>query len=130
MTDQWTTLRQFGAAALVLAATLIAWLAWWLAAVNWRRLWPVLAQGAWLPLVLMLFLAALVWSRIRPTEYLLFGTLPVANYWWQLFVIGLLTGLAFLCGWLQGVLGWTPAEVEVEPPPAGGHAEAHATHQP
>ncbi len=42
-------------------ALLIGWVAWWLWGVNWSKLWPTLAQGAWVPAVLLLFLAALVW---------------------------------------------------------------------
>jgi hypothetical protein len=96
---------------------LIAWLAWWLWGVNWKKLWPVLSGGAWVPLVLLMVLGALAWSRISPTEY--------ANFWWQLGAIGLLAAATFFCGWLQGVFGWTPAEINLEPPAPSAHGHAH-----
>jgi hypothetical protein len=35
--------------------------------------------------------------------------------------------LTLFCGWLQGVLGWTPPEIELEPPaaPVGHHDHGH-----
>jgi hypothetical protein len=95
---------------------LVVWIVWWLGAVNWQRAWPVLAGGAWVPLLLLMFVAALVWSRLDP--------LPVLNFWAHLLGVGLLVGLALFCGWVQGVMHWTPAEVELEPEPVvePGHA--------
>ena len=46
---------------------LVLWLVWWLAAVNWTKLWPYLGKGAWVPLLLVANLAALVWSRLAPS---------------------------------------------------------------
>src|SRR5262245_31283935 len=37
------------------------WCVWWLCAVDWKRLWPVLARGAWAPVVLLMVAAALAW---------------------------------------------------------------------
>jgi len=34
---------------------------------------------------------------------------------WQLGGVGLLVAVTLLCGWLQGVFGWTPAEINLEP---------------
>ncbi len=92
------------------------WCAWWLWAVNWPRAWPVLARGGWAPVLLLMAMAALVWSRLSPGEFL---TLP--NGAWQLGGVCALTALALFCGWLQGVLGWTPHDVDLEPPPAPHH---------
>src|SRR5262245_36577162 len=74
MTDQLQTLLQIlldlarlagGLVYLALgSAMLIAWVAWWLFAVNWKKAWPVLAEGAWAPLVLLILVGALVWSRL------------------------------------------------------------------
>ncbi|HEX5273273.1 MAG TPA: hypothetical protein VFW33_22405, partial [Gemmataceae bacterium] len=47
---------------------LAAWVAWWLWAVNWVRAWEWLGRGAWVAVVLLVFLAGLVWSRIGPRE--------------------------------------------------------------
>ena len=108
---------------------LIAYVAWWLWAVNWKRMWPVLAQGAWAPLVLLMLTSALVWSRISPSDCTCLPFVTVPNFWWQLGEVGLLVAVALFCGWLQGVFGWTPAEISLEPPvdhgEAHGHGEVH-----
>ena len=46
---------------------------WCLWAVNWRRTWPVLAAGGWVPLVLIGLMAAYVWSLVWPTNALVLG---------------------------------------------------------
>jgi hypothetical protein len=102
------------------------WLAWWLTAVNWRRLWPVLAQGGWAPVVLLLLVAARVWASLAPLEIPLGGGLVLPNYWSQLVGVCLVAALALGCGWLQGVLGWLPPDISPEPPAdAAGSAPAH-----
>lgn len=109
-------------------AFLIAWVVWWLWAVNWHRAWPILSIGGWAPLVLLTLTAALAWSQLNPSELYLFGFLHVPNFWWQLVVTGLYVALALFCGWLQGYFGWTPAEVAVEPPahePGHDHEVVH-----
>jgi hypothetical protein len=106
--------------------------AWCLLGINWQKTWPVLRRGGWVPFVLLIVLTALVWSQMRPTDEAPFG-LHVPNFWWQLGVVGLLAGVALFCGWLQGKLGWTPAEVNLDPPEHGhdhdhghGHDHSHA----
>ncbi|MFN4259463.1 MAG: hypothetical protein ACK4RK_09190 [Gemmataceae bacterium] len=99
-------------------ALLIAWVAWWLCGANWKKIWPVLAQGAWLPLVLLMVAGALVWSQLAPSACTCLGFVTVGNFWWQLGAVGLLAASALLCGWLQGVLQWTPPEIDLEPPAA------------
>jgi hypothetical protein len=107
---------------------LIAWVAWWLLAVDWKKTWSVLARGAWAPLVLIVLLSALVWSRIAPSDLSL-GLGAVPNFWWQLGAVGLLLSVTFFCGWLQGLLSWAPPEISFEPPaaldPSHGHAHGH-----
>ncbi len=95
---------------------LIVWLAWWLWGVNWKKAWPVLARGAWVPVALVMVVVALVWSQIAPSEGDCFGLFKVGNFWWQLGDVCLLVALTLFCGWLQGVSGWEPAEVNLEPP--------------
>jgi hypothetical protein len=110
---------------------LIVWVVWWLWGANWKKIWPVLAGGAWAPVVLLLVVAALVWSQIAPTAGLLFGFIPVGNFWYQLGWVCSLAALALFCGWLQGILHWAPAEIELEPAAAHGHGHQHghtATH--
>jgi hypothetical protein len=92
----------------------IVWIAWWLWAVNWTRAWERLAEGAWVPLILVMIVAALVWSQIVPAASF--------NFWIQLVGVSVLVCLALFCGWLQGVMHWTPTEMSLEPPPpAHGH---------
>jgi hypothetical protein len=103
----------------------VAWIAWWLVGVNWKKLWPVLAGGAWVPLVLLMFLGALAWSRMAPSECNCFGFVTIPNFWWQLGSVGLLVSLTFFCGRLQGIFGWTPEEVNLDPPAPTAHGHAH-----
>jgi hypothetical protein len=104
---------------------LIAWLAWWLWGVNWRRVWPVLGRGAWLPVVLLMIMAALAWSRIQPSDCTCLGFTTVLNFWWQLGAVGLLVAGTLFCGWLQGQFGWAPAEIDLEPPLPEAHGHEH-----
>ena len=101
----------------------LLWLAWALWAVNWRKTWPVLARGGWAPLVLSVVLIALAWSQIVPSE-----DLALPNFWWQLGVVSLVAALTLFCGWLQGVCGWTPPDIELEPPPATAGHDGHGHH--
>jgi hypothetical protein len=108
----------------------LLWCLFWLCAVNWKRAWTVLAQGGWAPVVLLDLVAALAWSGIAPAPFDLDGSFHLPNFWWQLLVVVCLTLLALFFGWLQGVLGWAPAEVSLEPPAVhhGHHAHHHAHH--
>ena len=65
ITNLWTLVVQLLALAMYWSL-LIAWIAWWLWGVNWKRAWPVLTRGAWVPVVLLALVAALVWSRMSP----------------------------------------------------------------
>jgi hypothetical protein len=109
------------------------WCVWWLWGVNWRKAWPMLAEGGWAPVVLLMLMTSLAWASIdpRPCDCLRFAVIP--NGWWQFGEVCTLAALALFCGWLQGYFGWTPREVSVEPPPPehdphDGHAAAHAHH--
>lgn len=103
-------------------ALLLAWLAWWLGGANWKRLWPALARGGWTALLLLWVVSALVWSRLEPKACACLGFVTVPNFLWQLGAVGLLIASAFFCGWLQGVMHWTPPELQLEPQPAHDHA--------
>ena len=106
---------------------LLAWFGWWLFGVNWKKLWHALAMGAWVPLVLLMVLSALVWSRLDPTDCECLGFVTVPNFWWHLGGVSLLVAVTFFCGWVQGVCCWEPAEVNLEPPAHAPH-HAHAHH--
>lgn len=109
------------------ASLLIGWIAWWLLGVNWQRVWPVLGQGAWVPALLTGILTALICSQAIPYSSICLGVVRVANtFWWQLGVMGMLMISALLCGWVQGIFGWAPGEVELQPTPTPaehGHTE-------
>jgi hypothetical protein len=92
---------------------LLAWMALALFAVNWQEVWPVLARGAWVPLVLLMFVVALAWSRLAPV--------PILNFWAQLLGVAVLVGLTLFCGWVQGALHGAPPAVEIEPELADEH---------
>jgi hypothetical protein len=108
---------------------LLVWIAWWLWAVNWKKAWKVLAEGGWMPLVLISVMASVVWSHVSPTDWHILPTLFVPNFWWHLGAVCLLVGSALFCGWVQGYFGWTPAEIDLEPPaPAADASHGHAHH--
>jgi hypothetical protein len=106
----------------------VLWLAFWLWAVDWRKVWPVLAEGAWAPCVLLILVTAFVWSRIAPGTWDGLRLVSIANFWWQLLAVSGLAALALFAGWLQGQFDCRPLEVRVEPlPPAAahGHGQDH-----
>ncbi len=91
------------------------------------RQWPVLARGAWAPVVLLILIAATVWTKVQPIDCTCLGFAVVPNGWWQLGSVCTLAAVALFCGWLQGYFGWTPEEVAVEAP-AGEHGHDHGHH--
>jgi hypothetical protein len=102
----------------------IVWCAWWLAGVNWHKLWPALAKGAWAPAALLAMTAALVWTQLQPMDCHCLGSVTIPNGWWQTGIVTALLATALFCGWLQGTFHWAPPEISVEPP-AHGHAHDH-----
>jgi hypothetical protein len=103
----------------------IVWFGWWLWAADWKKVWPVLSQGAWAPVLLAMLTAALVWAELAPATCNCLG-FPLANFWWQLGGVCAVVALTLFCGWLQGVFGWAPAEVDLEPAADGDHGhEGH-----
>jgi hypothetical protein len=104
---------------------LIVWVGWWLLGVNWKKTWPVLAQGAWVPVVLLMIVVTLVWANLAPSPCNCLGFLTVPNGWWQLGSVSALVALALFCGWLQGQAGWEPPEIDLEPPAAASHDHEH-----
>lgn len=98
------------------------WCAWFLWAVNWPKVWPVLARGGWAVVALLGFVVALAWSAVFPRP-----ALGMGNFTWQLLAVGGLIAAALLCGWLQGLLRWAPADVSFAPP-ADDHGHGHGGH--
>lgn len=103
---------------------LVLWLAWCLWGVNWYKARHMLAVGGWAPVVLLMILISLVWSRLIPDSGPSF--LPLPNFWWQLAYVTILGALAMFAGWLQSVLHWTPREISFDPPAhEHGHGHGH-----
>lgn len=109
---------------LIVVAPYGLWLLFCLFAINWKKMWPTLSEGAWVPLLLLLILVALEWSRIHESEITILGVITVGNFWWQLLAVGLLAALGLFAGWVQGRYGLTPFVYPVQPV-AHGHAHAH-----
>ena len=118
-----TLVVQLLALAVLQYALLLVWLAWALLGINWQKMWPTLAAGAWAPFVLLIVGSALVWSQLDPVPCNCIG-ITIPNFWWQLGEVSLLAGATLFCGWLQGVFGWTPPVVEFDPPEAA-HDHGH-----
>jgi len=109
---------------------LIPWVLWtvfWLLAVNWKKVWPVLAEGAWAPLVLLILTSAMVWARIEPGPCNCLGFVTIPELWWHLGGVCTLVALAFLAGWLQGYFGWEPREIDIDVAASEEH-HAHELH--
>jgi hypothetical protein len=103
---------------------LAVWCVWWLLCVDWKKLWPVLAFGAWAPAVLFVLMTGAVWARLDDRN-LTWPGFYLPSFGWHVGATILLAGLALICGWLQGVIGWMPPEFPVHPPElAHGHAPA------
>jgi hypothetical protein len=105
---------------------MIAWIAWWLWCVNWWKAFPFLAEGAWVFLVLLVVVSALVWSRIAPSGCSCLGFVTLPNFWWQLGAVCLYVGIALFCGWLQIFFQWAPPVIELAPP--ASHDAGHDSH--
>ena len=101
------------------------WMGFWFFAVNWKRVWQVLASGAWAACVLMILIASTVWAFIVSGPVDFFGLFRLPHFWGQLVSVSALAATALLAGWLQGYLGLVPAEVPLEGQP---QEDDHAHH--
>jgi hypothetical protein len=84
----------------------------------------VLAEGAWVPVVLLVIAGAMAWSQLAPSQGNFLGFVTLPNFWWQLGDVALLVAVTLLCGWIQGLLNWYPPEIDLEPATAA-HNHAH-----
>src|SRR5262245_28844130 len=136
MLELWSAFVQFVAAASQLAAVLVSQflvcalplfaLMWALFAVDWRKMWPTLKEGAAIPLVMICFLIGGAWGGISPSSCSCLG-LTIPNFLWQTAIVFLAFGVFLFCGWLQARAGWFPPEYELHPAPAHGHDD-HGHH--
>ena len=82
---------------------LIAWVAFWLLAVNWEKLYPVLAKGAAIGVLLIGLTMVLVWGLIAPPSdgvHHLFGLSP-SNFFGKAIYVTMLLTIMALCGSVQ-----------------------------
>ncbi|WP_437203752.1 hypothetical protein [Planctomicrobium sp. SH664] len=109
---------------------LLLWVAFWLFAVNWRKLYPVLMQGGLIGVILLALTTILVWSSISVPEsgfHYIYGLKADNVVGKGVFVTGLLV-IASFCGSVQlsGACGklcrFDEAPVEE---PAHGHSAHH-----
>lgn len=108
---------------------LLAWIAFWLLAVNWRQLYPVLMQGGLIGVVLIALMAILVWSSIAEPvggAHHLFG-LVVNNVVGKTVYVTGLAVIAALCGTVQ-LSGGCGRLCHFEEAPAEEVTQAHAHH--
>jgi hypothetical protein len=112
---------------------LVAWVAFWTFAVNWTKLRSVLLQGGWVGVVLLGFLAVLVWGTVAPPAAGAhqFVGLTLGNFVGKTVLVTALICIMLLCGSVQlsGACGsWCqfeePAEEEHH---HAGHGDSHDT---
>jgi hypothetical protein len=82
---------------------LLAWVAFWLLAVNWVKLREVMIRGGWIGVVLIGLVMVLIWSVVAPPlsgSHHLFG-LNVSNFVGKTVYVTALLTIMFLCGSVQ-----------------------------
>ena len=106
---------------------MLGWVGFWAFAVNWAKAFPILRRGGFIGVLLLMFVAVLVWAAVAPPEngkHLMLG-LSVSNHAGKFIYVTMLTCIALLCGSAQlsgsfGRLGEFPEE------PDDGHG--HSSH--
>ena len=115
---------------------LIAWVAFWLLAVNWEKLYPVLAKGGAIGVLLIGLMMVLVWGLIAPPEggvHHLFGLKP-SNFVGKTIWVTMLFTIMALCGSVQlsGACGSLVSFPDEEPDDDGHgdhtHGDGHGSH--
>ena len=82
---------------------LLTWIAFWTLAVNWVRAFDILRKGGFIGVLLLMFVAVMVWGAVAPPiagHHYLFG-LTVGNYAGKFIYVTMLTCIALLCGSAQ-----------------------------
>lgn len=109
---------------------LLGWVGFWTFAVNWAKAFPILRSGGFIGVLLLMFVAVMVWAAVAPPEngkHLMLG-LSVSNHAGKFIYVTMLTCIALLCGSAQlsgsfGRLGEFPEE-----PADDEHNHAHDGH--
>ena len=121
---------------------LLAWVGFWTFAVNWAKAFPILRRGGFIGILLLMFVAVIVWAAVAPPvngKHLMLG-LSVSNYAGKFIYVTMLTCIALLCGsaQLSGAFGRL-AEFPEEPAEddhghnghddhGHGHTDGHSGH--
>lgn len=109
---------------------LLMWLAFWLFAVDWSRLWPVLARGGLIGVVLIGLMMTLIWGSIAPPtggSHFILG-LTLSNFVGKFVYVTALLVMMLLCGsaQLSGACGsWANFNEPELPEDDHAHAAAH-----
>ena len=120
---------------------LLGWVGFWIFAVNWAKAFPILRRGGFIGVVLLMFVAVLVWAAVAPPDngkHLMLG-LSVDNPSGKFIYVTMLTCIALLCGSAQlsgsfGRLGEFPEEpaadddVHAHNDQGHGHDDDHGGH--
>jgi hypothetical protein len=119
-------------------AALLAWIAFWLLAVNWEKIYQVFWSGGWVGMLLLALAFVFIWGIVSPPEttHNLLG-LEVSNFVGKTVKVAALVTIAFLCGAVQlsGACGSlvrfdepAPEEHDHGDHGHGGHHEQHFDH--
>ena len=109
---------------------LVAWVAFWLLAVNWVKYRAVLLKGGWTGLVFIGLVMILIWGLIAPPVdgiHYVFG-LSLSNFVGKTVYVTALFSIMFLCGSVQlsGACGSLICfKHEDEEPSDDGHSADH-----
>ena len=109
---------------------LVAWVAFWLLAVNWVKYRAVILKGGWTGLAFIGLMMIMIWGLIAPPVdgvHHVFG-LSLSNFVGKTVYVTALFSISFLCGSVQlsGACGSLICfKHEDEEPADHGHAAAH-----
>lgn len=83
-------------------AALFCWIAFWLLAVNWEKLYGVFWSGGWIGIALLTVMAVFIWGVVAPPEttHDILG-LEVSNFVGKFLKVAALVVIMFLCGAVQ-----------------------------
>lgn len=107
---------------------LAAWIVFWMFCVNWEKLWPVLARGGLVGVLLIGVVMVFVWGTIAPPAqgyHSLLG-LTLSNFVGKTVYVTALLCIMLLCGALQ--LAGCCADYcrfKEQPPETDSHSAAH-----
>jgi hypothetical protein len=110
----------------------LAWVGFWLFAVNWNKVFPIMWRGGFIGVLLLMFVSVLVWGAVAPPvdgKHVLL-TLSVGNYFGKFVYVTMLTCIALLCGSAQlsgafGSLTEFPEESVDDHGHDGDHGHGH-----